>query len=263
MNTTTHKKLLPQFEKILTSPLKYRFLNRKQFQNFFNHKHKNRIIIWLNYLTKEKYLIREYKKKFPEEPAVYSLGLKGKRYLEEHAEVLKINPGLLKRVYQEKGYSKKFKMHCMFVADIYSALNTYANLHNLDFKFLTKVDLTGMDNLIEEEPDAYFTLNNKKGVSRIYFLEVFDRFSDWKEVEKRVTEYFQYYEQNLWQSFAKKPFPNLILVSPDDRTTEHLQKHIKNKLTEEYYDLFFYLSSWDEIKQKGISRETLHKVGIL
>ncbi len=84
MNKTTNKKLKPQTEKILILIYQYRFLNRLQIQTILNHKHKNRIIIWLNYKTSEKYLIKEYTKKFPEELAVYSLGIKLLRSLIEN-----------------------------------------------------------------------------------------------------------------------------------------------------------------------------------
>ena len=260
MNKITNEKLKPQIEKILILIYQYRFLNRLQIQTLLNHKHKNRIIIWLNKLTKEKYLIREYEKKVPEEPAIYSLGLRGKRFVEQKIGPNPARPHLLKRVYRERKYSKKFKMHCMFLADFYSALNAYASQNNLELNFYTKTQITGMEYLIEKEPDAYFLLNDRKGLSRACLLEVFDRYSDWREVEKRVNEYFEYYEGNLWQSYSDIAFPEIILVSPDDNTTKHLQKFVKDKLTQEYEDLFFYLSSWDEIKQKGFSRETLHKV---
>ena len=75
MNKIKNEKLKTQIEKILILIYQYRFLNRLQIQTLLTHKYKNRINIWLKYLTKEKYLVRDYVKKFPEEPAVYSLGL--------------------------------------------------------------------------------------------------------------------------------------------------------------------------------------------
>ncbi len=259
---TTNEKLKPQLEKILILIYQYRFINSQQIQTLLNHKYKTRINLWLKYLTQEKYLIREYVKKFPEEPAVYSLGLKGKRYLEQNIGTNPVRPRLLERVYRERKYSKKFKMHCMSLADVYSSLRVFATQNNLELDFYTKTQITGMEYLIEKEPDAYFLLNDKKGLSRTCLLEVFDRFSEWKDIERRIMEYIKYYEGNVWQSYANKPFPEIILISPDDNTTKHLQKFIKSKLTQEYEDLLFHLSSWDEIKSQGIKREVLHKVEI-
>lgn len=260
MKNKTNEKIKQQLEKILTLIYQYRFINSLQIQTILNHKHRHRINIWLKYLTHEKYLVREYVKKFPEEPAVYSLGLMGKRYLEKNVGRNPNKPDLLERIYRERKYSKKFKTHSMFLADVYSALNTFAAKNTLTLDFYTRTQIVGMEYLLEKEPDAYFSLKDSKGKSITYLLEVFDRYTDWKDVEKRVNEYFEYYEGNLWQSYSDIPFPEVILVSPDNKTTKHLQRLIKDKLTEEYYDLFFYLSSWDEIKQKGLSGETLHKV---
>ena len=260
MNKTTNEKLKQLIEKILILIYKYRFLNRLQIQTLLNHKHKTRINIWLNYLTTQKYLIKDYVKKFPEEPAVYSLGLKGKQYFQKQIEISEVNPDLLNRVYQERNYTKKFKKHCMFLADIYFALTKFANSNNIDISFHTKTELTGLDYLIEKEPDAFFSIKNEKGDSKSYFLEVVDKYIQWKELDRRIEEYVQYYENNLWQSYSEMPFPEIIIVSPDDDTSKHLQSFIKNKINEEYEDLLFYLSSWDEIKLKGFSRENLHKV---
>ena len=43
MNKITNSKLKPQLETIPTSTLKYRFINRKQFQTLLNHKHHEQI----------------------------------------------------------------------------------------------------------------------------------------------------------------------------------------------------------------------------
>lgn len=106
---------------ILKLIYKFRFLNRTQIQSILNHKQKQKIIIWLNILTVQKYFKRYFDKKLATTPAAYSLGSTARKYfLKEKPK--DINLTFLDRVWRENGSTQKFKKHCMLVADIYVSL---------------------------------------------------------------------------------------------------------------------------------------------
>src|SRR3990172_7174663 len=68
---------------ILRFLYQFRFLSRNQLQTLLNHKHYNRIIVWLNELTENGYIRRYYDKKRVTVPAIYLLGNKGRKYLKQ------------------------------------------------------------------------------------------------------------------------------------------------------------------------------------
>ena len=78
-NNITKKQL-----EILTLLYRFRFLNRSQIQKLLNQKDFKRIIINLNQLTNTNYIRRYYNSKTVTVPAIYSLGLNGKKYVKEN-----------------------------------------------------------------------------------------------------------------------------------------------------------------------------------
>ena len=163
-----------------------------------NHRHFNRVIVWLNELTKNEYIVRDFTREFGSKPAVYFLDVKSKAILEDkiitntiktHQGIsLTINDYLLKRVYKEKQLSQKFRKHCLFLADIYLSLcdlikevNKGGELH-----FYSKTNLTGMKFLIRPEPDACFAIIENEKVTRRYFLDIFDELPPRMIMRRRV-----------------------------------------------------------------------------
>ena len=108
-------------EEILNYLYIFRFLSRIQTQTLLGHKYPNRIIIWLNELTKDGYVRRYYDSKKVTISAIYSLGLKGRKYLKEN-KTEEINEELLNRVWRENKLSIQFREHCLFIADCYLSL---------------------------------------------------------------------------------------------------------------------------------------------
>ncbi len=246
-------------KEIISKVLKYRFLNRVQIQKLLNHKKYNRIITWLNELTKNGYLRRYYNPKTPTITAIYSLGLKARQYLKSTPEFKNIARQLLDRIWREHKLSAQFRAHCQFVADIYLSLETLTQKTKAKLNFYTKTDLNGMNYLILPNPDAYFSLEETNGSKSYFFLDIFDELPPRMVLRKRVRQYFEYCDNEYWQDHTKKPFPNIILVCPDDRSKNYLYRFIQ-KMLEEESDLSFYLTTWESIKTKGISKETLQKV---
>lgn len=110
INTIKSKPTKKQKE-ILHHLYRFHYLNCNQIQTLLNHKKFNRIIFWLNELTKQRYEARYSDRKFAGVPAVYCLDIKARNELLGEKD---INDSVLNRVYQHKRNSNKFKNHCMF-----------------------------------------------------------------------------------------------------------------------------------------------------
>lgn len=237
----------------------FRFLTRNHLQTLLNHKQYNRIIIWLNELTETGYIKRYYDKKKITEPAIYSLGNKGRKYLKQNAVDLKIKTNLLDRIWRESTLSKQFRDHCLQVADLYLSLVKLTAKSNATLHFYTKTDLNGLKYLILPYPDAYFSIKEENGRTKTYFLDIFDELPARMMLRKRVRQYFEYFEANYWQDHNTNPFPTIIFICPDNRSLNYLTTHIQTHLNDEP-DLEFYLSTKDVIHRLGFCREALQKV---
>ena len=236
----------------------YRFLTRTQIQTFLHHKQFNRIIIWLNDLTKQNYIHRYYDQKFaPSTPAIYSLGLNGRKYLKQDKDK-KINKTVLDRVWRESKLTEIFKARCIFLADIHLSLLSLTEKTKATLHFYTQTDLYGMDYMILDNPDAYFSIEEEDGSTKRYFLDMFDDVRP-AILRGRVRQYLAYYDKNYWQNHTDKPFPEIILVCPTNTLKNHLFYYIQKKL-ERGPDLNFYLTTRELVKTKGLTKETLKKV---
>ena len=210
-------------------------------------------------MTKKRIIARDFSEKFGEntKPAIYCLDIKSKEILLKHKDFKTL---FLHRIYDDKNSSRNFKNHCVLIADIYLSLLSLTKKNKTKLNFHTNIDLKGMQYMILSEPDAYFAITENKNLIKRYFLDIFDKSSSDKWSYKRVIQYFNYYSKNYWQDHNKNSFPEVILVFPNDKLKNNLEKFIKKKLMEEYADIPFYLSTWEEIKSQGINKDILYKV---
>lgn len=258
---TQPNKLKPRLEEILILTYKFRFLNRHQIQTLLNHKTFNRVIIWLNELTNKKYLKKYSDPKVITSASIYSLGTTGRKYfIEKHIQNVQMH--LLDRVWKEEKYTLTFRNHCLILADIYASLLILVKKSNAKLNFYTKTDLTGMKYLIREEPDAYFSITEQNGLTKRYFLDIFNPYLKYDYLIKRVKQYSYYYSKNYWQDNNKTPFPEIIFVCSDYKTKNNLNKIIQRELKHQE-NLIFYLTTVDEVKHQGMIRKILQKVEIL
>ena len=237
----------------------YRFLHRIHIQTLLHHKQFSRVIVWLNELTKQGYIRRYYNAKTVTVPAIYSLGLKSRKYMKGNPDFKDINPLVLDRIWREYTLSSQFRKHCQFVADFYLSLVSLTQKTKATLHFYTKTALYGMNYLILPNPDVYFSITEKNGRKMYYFLDIFDELPARMALRKRIRQYAQYYADEYWQDHTNKPFPEIILICSDDRSKKYLYRFIQ-KILDDESELHFYLSTWDIIRIKGVSRETLQKV---
>lgn len=257
------KKELPTITKkqkeILLLVYKFRFLSRPQIQTLLNHKHHNRILHWLKDLTEKQYLRQYYDKTFAGSPAIYSLGITSRKYLKVHAEGNKIYAPFLDRIWRENNFTLTFRTHCLFLGDIYISVIGIAKRNDLELHFLTKTNLSLYEYMLKPIPDAYIVFKKKHTQSKRFFLDVFDPLPPRMMLRKRVRQYFNYYDTGYWQKNTDYEFPVIILICPDEKSKKYLYRFIHSKLKEEA-DLSFYLSTWQQVKEKGLTNQVLQLV---
>lgn len=240
---------------ILILLYRFRYLNRVQIQTILNQKYHSRLLKWLNELKEEKYIECEYDKKVASAPSVYSLAPKSRNILKGNPAV---KPRLLGHIWRVKTYSAEFRDHCLFLGDIYLLLISLTERIGAELHYYTKPDLHGMKHLIVPIPDAYFSIEEKSGKMKRYFLELFDDLPP-RFLRTRINHYFKYHDSDQWQDNTDKPFPEIIIVCPNERIRSHLKYYIQSKL-EEDSDLCFYLTTRDIIKTQGLSSKALQRV---
>lgn len=255
--TTT--KLKPRQIEILKHLFRFHHLNRNQIQDMLNHKKFNRIIIWLNELTKERYIAKDFEKKLGNVSSIYSLDKNSKKILDKEKDIVS---SLLTRVYRDRKNSDKFKKHCVFLADIYLSLIKLTKLNTAKLSFYTNTDLYKTKYLILPIPDSYFAIEEKSKITKRYFLDIFDPLTSSKWLHKRVIQYFEYFDKEYWQKNTDKPFPEIIMVCPDEEYKRELERFIKKMLKRSISDLSFYISTWEQIKNEGMNSKVLHKVEV-
>ena len=245
----------PRQTDILILLYRFRFLNRSQIQIMLGHKYHSRIGEWLNELVILGYVNRDYDKKLTSSKAIYYLTSLGRKYLKERPNV---QVALLSRVWREKNYTDGFRERCILLANIYTTLLTLATSTKATLYFKTKVDLYGLEHLINPAPDAYIAICEESGLIKRYFLEVFDDLPP-KILRKRISQYLKYFDSDEWQGNTDKPFPKILIVCPSGRMKNHLYYYIQSKLRENS-DLTFFLTTKDIIENQGFRKEALQKV---
>ena len=250
-------------EEILLYLYRFRFLHRSQIQHLLGHKQFNRIIVWLNQLTSEGYIHRYYNPKTVTIAAQYSLGLKSRKYLLQKSEekekgTITIHPKLLNRIWREHTLSDQFHIHCLFLADVCLSLVSLVTKTHATVYFFTKTDLYGYDYILDPHPDAYIAIKERNGKTKRYFLDIFDPLPPRMILRRRINQYVDYYDDNTWQETTNHPFPQILLICPDERSKRYLYRYIQKTL--EYSDIEFFLTTRELVKTKGMCREVLEKV---
>ncbi len=247
----TTKKLKTRQKEIIDQLLKFRHLQQPQIQELLNHKHKERVRIWLNDLVERKCIFRIYEKQVGGKPSEYCLDIGSIPYLREK----EVDEALINKIYDEKTHSQEFRDHCIFLATIYLSLCTLTKKTHTSLSFYTKTDLYGYKYLILPHPDCYFAIKESPRRIKRYFLDIFD---DESFVYRRFYQYQNYYKKKYWQKNAKKPFPEIISIYSKESLKKKVYGFIQKKL--DTNSPKFYLSTWEEIQKQGISRRVLTKV---
>ena len=244
--------ITPKQLELLILLYRFRFLNRSQLQTLLKHKDTKRINTWLKDLTNKKILGRHYSTKLKEntKPAIYYLMTKSKALLINQPGV---DEKLLRRAYREKIRSQKLIGHCLLLADFYLDLIKFS----IDEKvhFFSKTDLSTHNYLPFNRPDAYIAREKDATIKR-YFLEIIDEGTPRFMLRRKIEQYVEYCNANIWQERTGHTFPTILFLCPNDMIKDFLCKHLAQVMEEEAQaKIDFYLSTTDPIQWASASAD--------
>lgn len=261
MNTSmnTRSELKKSQLTILRLLYRFRFLNRSQIQIILNHKSHYRILTWLNNLVEQKYINKDFTRKFGALPSIYWLATKASKALAKSTDLTTHD---LKIIYKEKNRSVSFRDNCLLVADIFISLTKLTQTVGSKLHFYTRTELWGTKGMILPVPDIYFAIEEPDGRIKRYFLDIFSTNDPRMWYRKRIKQYLEYYDEGYWQKSTDRSFPEIILVCGDEVMKRYAEKNIKKLLDDEGSDLQFYLTTILKIQILGLNQESISKVKV-
>lgn len=261
---------------ILTLLLTFRFLNRKQIQQFLNHKDHRRINSWLKDLTDKEYVERDFKPIYGilTKPAVYLLTAKGRKHLKDsYAYYL---PKYLKKISRDNKASKGFRIKCQIIGDWYLMLfppresKSIAVLDNLlqvltsgegkkntplnTLQFFTSVNFPSFILLEKIKPDAYVRKKTTKGITHGLFF-VLDAYVPRVMLQYFLKRIFTTLDEEYWETEDIEDL-HIYVLCPNNMVVIYIRRLLKSFL-EKYYggkELVFHFATRNQLykrKQTG------------
>jgi hypothetical protein len=247
--------LTPKQQAILKLLYKYRFLNRKQIQQFLNHKDKRRIISWLKDLRDKEYVDWQYDKTdfiAKSQPGIYYLSLNGIRYLRHQDKYP--NEELRKR-YKERTRTQAFIDRCLLMADCTTAL--YNKSHdNVSYTIVLPVDYVDPSNshyfLNELKPHLYFKKQQDKEATS-YLLENIESTLPRYQLRKRLKEYVDYLASG-W-SERNGPVPVVLFICPSTATLLYVGQRVKKLLDNDWLEeeIHIRMTTLGKVRTSGVT----------
>lgn len=231
MTTTLIIPITNQQLLILLLLFRFRFLTRIQIQTILKHKHPSHINKYLKNLSENNIIYKLYKKTYPEnlKPAIYCLNKNSIGYLNKDN---KLDPLLVKRIYKDKNRSERFIKHSLVIADLFIEITKQILESKRQLFFYTKTDLFDYDFLIKPYPDIYLAIESGKKTDR-YFIETIDNDTPRFVLRNRIKKYIEYFLGNQWQINTNYPFPEILLICPNDSLIKYLGKFFETTLENE------------------------------
>ncbi len=231
-------------KQIILFLLKFRFTKTSQLQKHFNHKDSKRIKEWLKDLKKKKYITAVVDSKDITKPYIYCLASRSRQILKENEN---ITVDFLNRIYKERTLSEIFKNHCLFLVDIYLFFLSQKDKKS-KMAFCTPQDLESFDYL-PKDLDAYIAVETN-GVTKRYFLELFDEYKDKTGVIRySVRKYLTYFQDGNWQANTNNsPLPSIFFVMTNERRKAFVSHYGKAKLEKSFENISLFLTTQDTIR---------------
>ena len=222
--------------------LKFRFTTTSQLQKYFNHKNHHRINEWIKDLEDKEYISVVKDSKDITKPYIFCLNTKARYILENKGD-----KNFLNGLYKERKLSKLFKQHCLFIFAIYLFFLSQKDKKS-KMTFCTQQDLGGVDYL-PKDLDAYIAVETN-GVTKRYFLELFDEYRDKTGVIRySVRKYLTYFENGEWKaSTNNSPIPSIFFVMANERRRGFVSHYGNAKLKKSYENISLYTTTQDAIR---------------
>jgi len=257
-NSTTKTKLqtiliTPQQQQILSLIYRFRFLDRQQIQQFMNHKNHKRILLWLNDLN-EKKLIKTVETKSVIHNAKAKIYYLTKNVIPILASQDIIDKSLLQKLYREDDRSANFVNQCQLVAKIYLDLQNLAT-KNDSYRMYVRSDYPNHEFsplLSELSPHAYIE-QTKAGKTKCCFLEILPDIP-LERLRLRIKKYLSFYQNSEWEVETNQPFPNVLIVCPNQNLSLTLAAYVQRKIYQmDEPDLVINFTTTDKVKEFGIT----------
>lgn len=266
-------------EEILTLICRFRFINRKQLQQYLKHKDARRINTWLRDLVEKKYLGRIYSHKLLEntKPAIYFLNNNGIVWI-RYEKGLELKH--LKKFYQDKNASQTFINHSIALFEFYLPLKEAEDKSNetIEYSVETKTEMwitKQLHNYQDEDvqeikgylPDLYFEKlknpYNKNITSSTFFIELFDPKMPRYAIKYRIKQYIKLREEGKWNNYSglDGKFPIIMLIFPNQQRINFHSKYIREQLERSYEseDLTFLVTTYQKAITDGILDQKIWK----
>ncbi|HEY5267604.1 MAG TPA: replication-relaxation family protein [Candidatus Saccharimonadales bacterium] len=241
-NQQTSSSLIPrstvitkQQIKILIRIYDYRFVTTSQLQQVLAKKQIQQVQQRLNLLLERGYIGRNFSSqdRLTGRYASYYLLPKGMKVL-KRAKDYTFNPKVFHNIYKDKTASTRFINHCIGLGDI----NCYLErLHGDALEYFTKTDLIDDDYFPNPRPDAFLKIHSTNKTTKTYsehFLEYCEEIVPFFVYRKRIKQYVEYVDDELWEEETGRKSPTIRLVAKTPVLQRRLQRFIKKYLNNFY-----------------------------
>jgi hypothetical protein len=221
--------------KILIRIFAYRFVTTAQLQQVLSKKQIQQVQQRLNLLLKRGYIGRNFSNhdRLTGEYASYYLLPKGMSVLKQ-AKDYTLNPKVFHNIYKDKTASSRFINHCIGLGDISCSLK---RLHGSNLEYFTKNDLIDYDYFPDPRPDAYLRIGADTKIIKErseHFLEYCEEIVPFFVYRKRIKQYVEFVDDELWEEATNRKSPTIRLVAETPVLQRRLQRFIKKYLNNFY-----------------------------
>lgn len=219
---------------ILVRIYNFRFVTTAQLQQLLTKKQIQQVQQRLNLLLKRGYIDRNFSSqdRLTGKYASYYLLPKGMKILKQHQAKLgvELNPKALHNIYKDRTASARFINHCLGLGDISCSLK---RLHGSNLEYFPKNYLIDHDYFPDPRPDAYLRIGaDTKDIKERseHFLEYCEEIVPFFVYRKRIKQYVEYVEDELWEEATSRKSPIIRLVAETPVLQRRLQRFIKKYL---------------------------------
>ncbi len=217
---------------------KFRFVTVGLIKEIQDTKDQSTINHRLRVLVEQDYIGRNYNASYRllGKQANYFLRPKGIAMLKDQQD---FSQKALHAMYKNQSLSDSFIDHSLNIAKIYTVMRkVYPN----QFSFFTKSELVDLDYFPKQLPDTYLVTNTATEQSEI-FLDSLEIGSQFFVIKKKLANYIQHAESEIWEEQTGKDYPAVLLACGSPVIEANLHKHLPRMISSSGSEIEFYTTS--------------------
>ena len=218
---------------------RFRFLTRLNIQLLQHQKQPTRIKQRLQFLLSHDLIQSFTHYHHGAATPLYALTKGGMRYLKNHPQDYKTKERIRKQIYSLPTRSREFRAQCQKNVETYFVLTAMAKTQGKTLSFYTQVDLSGISPLPSPLPHAYYK-SEKEGVSKRYFVEIFPKTLPVFALQRRLEQYFHFWQSSCWREATDTDSPSLLCIAPDTATKGRINNYLAT-MKPEFFNCCFIL----------------------